>query len=128
MIIGLLNPGDRYHTHSEAFFSGLRGNDRLLTTWPVITECTFALIRNRDALFDWLLASGLQVVDFGLQDLDFMRAWMDRYRDREADFADASLVWLAVKCGTQVIASTDFKDFEAYRLPNRKAFRNLIQR
>ncbi len=93
-----------------------------------MTECTFALERNRAALFDWLLASGIAVVDFGLDDLPVMRAWAATYRDRNVDFADATLVWAATRQRTNLIATTDFNDFEAYRLPNRKAFRNLLAR
>jgi predicted nucleic acid-binding protein len=51
-----------------------------------------------------------------------------RYADREIDFADASLVWLANRRGTTLIATTDFDDFETYRLPNRKSFKLLISR
>lgn len=127
-VIGLLSPTDRHHARAETFFASLRGTDRLFTTWPVITECTFALERNRDAFFDWLLASGITLIDFGLDDLPMMRAWASRYRDRAVDFADATLVWLAVRQRTNLIATTDFNDFETYRLPNRKAFKNLIAR
>jgi predicted nucleic acid-binding protein len=127
-VIGLLNPADRHHARAEAFFASLRGTDRLFTTWPVITECTFALERNRDSFYDWLLASGIVVVDFGLDDVPAMRLWASRYRDRHVDFADATLAWLAIRQRTNLIATTDFNDFETYRLPNRKAFRNLIVR
>ena len=127
-VIGLLSPTDRHHARAEAFFASLRGTDRLFTTWPVITECTFALDRNRDAFFEWLLASGITLVDFALDDVPMMRAWASRYRDRTVDFADATLVWLAGRQRTNLIATTDFNDFETYRLPNRKAFKNLIAR
>jgi len=127
-IVGLLNSRDRFHPQVERFFAEIRGADRLATTWPVVTECTFALVRNRDALFDWLLAGDIEIVDFGLDDVDVMRRWMDRYRDREVDFADASLVWLAARKNTNLIATTDFNDFETYRLFNRQSFRILIER
>jgi uncharacterized protein len=127
-IIGLLNPGDRFHEKCVDFFSSLRGADRLFTTWPVITECSFALLRNREALFDWLFLGGVEVVGFELEDINAMRRWIARYRDREVDFADATLVWLAAKMETSLIATTDFKDFEVYRLPNKKAFRIMIDR
>ena len=127
-VIALLRPTDRHHAQAEAFFRSLHGTDRLFTTWPVVTECTFALERNRDALFDWLLASGITVVDFALDDVALMRAWASRYSDREVDFADATLVWLATRQRTNLIATTDFNDFEAYRLPNRRTFRNLFAR
>jgi hypothetical protein len=38
-----------------------------------------------------------------------------------------TLVWLAGS-ETNLIAATDFNDFETYRLPNRGAFKNLIAR
>ncbi len=127
-IVGLLNPSDRFHSRAENFFAELRGTDRLSTTWPVITECSFALIRNRDALFDWLSSNVMEVIDFALEDLQFMRGLMNQYSDREVDFADASLIWLAGKKQTNLIATTDFNDFETYRLANRKAFKFLIER
>lgn len=127
-IIGLLNPADRFHARAQDFFAKLRASDRLMTTWPVITECTFALVRNRHALFEWMKLSGIEVVDFGVDDLDALQGWMEKYRDRDVDFADATLVWLAVARRTNLIATTDFNDFEVYRLPNRKAFNILIER
>jgi predicted nucleic acid-binding protein len=127
-MIGLLNPADRFHEKAVDFFAGLRGTDRFSTTWPVITECTFALIRNRDALFDWLSSNVMEVVDFALNDLQPMRRWMNQYSDREVDFAHASLIRLATKKQTNLIATIDFNDFETYRLANRKAFKNLIAR
>ena len=127
-IIGLLNPAHRFHDRAHAFFSTLRGTDQLFTTWPVITECTFALIRNRDALFEWLRAGALGVINFGLDELSSIKQVMDCYSDREVDFADASLIWLATEKQTNLIATTDFNDFEAYRIGNKKSFKNLIAR
>lgn len=127
-VVALLNPADRRHAAAREFFAGLRPADRLLTTWPVVTECTFALVRNRAALFKWLGSSGIEVVDFALEHVEWMRKWSERYADREIDFADASLVWLAVRHETNLIATTDFNDFEVYRLPNRRPFKLLIPR
>ena len=103
-----------------------------MTTRPVITECMFALERNRNAFLDWVVQSELAIIDFGMDDLGRMRRWMDSYRDRRIDFADASLVWLATAKRTDRVATTDFNDFEAYRIPARtgkgKPFKLLIAR
>ncbi len=61
-------------------------------------------------------------------DLPAMRMWRERYEDREVDFADQTLVWLGDERRTNLIATTDFDDFEAYRLPNGKPFKILIAR
>ena len=66
-IVALIRERDPAHARVVELFASLRGTDRLITTWPVITECTFALERYRTAFFDWLFASRLEVVDFDLQ-------------------------------------------------------------
>jgi len=125
-VVALLRPGDRLHGNVQKFFAGLRPGDNLLTTWPVVTECAF-LLRNHESLFwDWLSESGVEVVDFALHDIASMRKWRAGYKDREVDFADSTLVWLAQKRRTNLIVTTDFDDFEAYRLQNGKHFKLLL--
>jgi hypothetical protein len=77
----------------------------------------------RQLAWDWLLDSEVQLVDFGLDDLPRMRARRKRHADREVDFSDKTLVWLGDQRRTNLIATTDFDDFEAYRLPNGKPFK-----
>ena len=127
-VVGLLREKDRHHQRAEAFFASLRPSDKLSTTWPVITECGFIMRHDETRFWDWLLDSEIQVVEFGIADIPDMRAWRQRYADREVDFADVSLVWLGDERGTNLIATTDFDDFETYRLPNGKAFKILIAR
>lgn len=93
-----------------------------------MTECFYLLDRSRDVLFDWLASSGIEIIDFRLDELEELRRWMDGYRDREVDFADATLAWLAAEERTTLVATTDFNDFEAYRLPGGRRFRNLVGR
>lgn len=127
-VVALLDATDRHHARALAFFMSVRPNDRLLSTWPVVTECFHMLDRSRDALFDWLASSGIEIIDFRLDELEELRRWMDSYRDREVDFADATLAWLAAEERTTLVATTDFNDFETYRLPGGRRFRNLVAR
>jgi predicted nucleic acid-binding protein len=127
-IVGLLRANDRHHGRAKEFFAALRPTDVLLTTWPVITECAFIMRHQETAYWDWLLDSEIQVVEFALDDVPSMRSWRKHYEDREVDFADASLVWLANERRTQFIATTDFDDFATYRLPSGKPFNFLIKR
>ena len=125
-IVALIRERDPAHARVIELFASLRGTDRLITTWPVITECTFALERHRTAFFDWLFASRLEVVDFDVQAVRAMPEWMKRYRDRQIDFADATLVWLAGARNTDLIVTTDYRDFRTYRLPDGRSFRLLL--
>ena len=109
-----------------ALFASLRGTDQLITTWPVVTECTFALERYRTAFFDWLFESRTEVVEFDFQAVRSMLEWIKGTRDRQIDFADATLVWLAGARNTDLIITTDYRDFRTYRLPNRRSFRLLL--
>jgi len=127
-LVGLLDPKNRYHERAEEFFDSLRPADQLLTSWPVMTECSFLLRHLEDTFWDWLLNSELQIVEFTLADVPGMRAWRAHYADREVDFADATLAWLGDKRHTNLIATTDFDDFQTYRLANRKPFKLLIPR
>ena len=127
-IVGLLRTTDPHHHRAEEFFASLGPTDKLLTTWPVVTECAFIMRRQEDVFWTWLLESELQVENFELEDIPDMRPWRVDYDDREVDFADATLVWVANTRRTNLIATTDFHDFETYRLPNGKRFKNLISR
>lgn len=127
-IVGLLRPTDRHHERVKVFFASLRPTDALLTTWPVITECSFIMRHQEATYWDWLLGSEAQIVDFALDDIPRMREWRGRYEDREVDLADQTLVWLGERRRTNLIATTDFDDFETYRLPSGKPFKILIPR
>ena len=127
-IRALLDPGDKYHGQAVTLFRSLGPADDLLTTWPVITECSFAIERNRAALWQWIHDSGIEVVDFSIQDLPAMLRLTAPYSDRLVDFADATLLWLAMRRHTRRIATTDFNDFETYRLPGKLKFDILFTR
>ena len=127
-VVGLLDHKDRHHLRAETFFDSLRPADQLLSVWPVITECSFLLRHGEDRFWNWLLDSDLQIIDFSVADIPEMRAWRGKYEDREVDFADAALAWLGDQRRTHLIATTDFDDFETYRLPNGKPFKLLIPR
>jgi predicted nucleic acid-binding protein len=127
-VVGLLRPADRHHTRVKTFFASLRPSDALLTTWPVVTECAF-IMRHREADFwDWFLDSEIRLADLAIADIPGFRAWRADYEDREVDFADATLVWAGHQHHTNLIATTDFDDFETYRLPNGKRFKILVAR
>jgi uncharacterized protein len=55
------------------------------------------------------------------------RAWelMRKYSGLPMDFADATLVVLAEEVETDLVFTTDRRDFEIYRIKGRKQFRIL---
>jgi hypothetical protein len=100
---------------------------RLYTTWPVITEvCHFLSATGKAAFLTWIKRGGLAVEPMSVADLDALIALLAKYGDRDMDFADASLVWLADKTGIGDILTIDRKDFGVYRLSSGKPFTQVL--
>jgi hypothetical protein len=50
---------------------------------------------------------------------------MEKYADLPMDFADATLVTLAEELDTDVVLTTDRRDFDVYRIGEKRRFRLL---
>lgn len=124
----MFNKRDR---HRERIVGALElaGGPPLITTWPCVTEAMHVLDRTdlQLALLTFIRRGGALVFDFAAAELEHFEQWMVKYSDRgrRMDFADASLVWLAMEAQTRAILTTDLNDFERYRLPGNKRFEIL---
>jgi predicted nucleic acid-binding protein len=113
---------DPLHHHAVSFLRRYSG--RLITVAAVIVEASFFLsVRSKQPLLDWVHAGGLAVVETPVSAYPDLSAIIGKYEDREIDFADAALVWLADQSGVRSILTVDRADFEVYRLKGRKRFR-----
>lgn len=128
--VALTDRGDRYHQSCKSFFRNNR--DPLITTYAVLVE-TVHLLYNRVGVpmtLAWL--SALRAQNFALFTLNaehFPRliSLMQQYADLPMDLTDASLVILAEHLGHGRIASTDERDFRAYRWKTRHPFVNVLK-
>ena len=123
-LIAFFDRDDAYHGSVKAFMKATPL--KLTTTWPVLTEVC-ALVP-RLAAFDFMdfaCRGGVDVEDVDVSDLSSIVALSRKYVDLPMDFADASLVVLAIKRNVDVIVSLD-RDFDVYRLAHKKSFRNLF--
>lgn len=123
-LIALFDRDDHHHERVKAFLRGRRL--KLLTTWPVLTEVC-ALLPGAAALdfLEYVCRSGVEVARPDTGDLPAILSLSRKYADRPMDFADASLVVLAMRTGTDAIVSLD-RDFEIDRRAHRKFFKNLL--
>jgi predicted nucleic acid-binding protein len=123
-LIALFDRDDAYHDSVKAFLKA--SPLKLTTTWPVLTEVC-ALLPQLPAFdfVDFACRGGVAVEDLDAADLSAMLALSRKYADVPMDFADASLVVLAMKRGIDVIVSLD-QDFDIYRLAYKKSFKNLL--
>ncbi|OFZ89076.1 MAG: hypothetical protein A2V78_03645 [Betaproteobacteria bacterium RBG_16_64_18] len=123
--VAWLNARDKHHARAVAFFKSRR--ERMVTTWPVITEvCHLAPQPARAAFLRWIAAGGASVFHLPDEQSAALADLIDQYDDLPMDLADASLVWLSRNLGTALIATMDRTDFSVYRGAGGRRFRNLF--
>jgi len=122
-LIALFDGSDQYHSAAIRFVE--RNRLRLITNLPVITEVVYVLDFSAEAQRDFLFwAQQAMTIDIGtVNDLDRIRAILEKYADLPADFADASLVALCERLKIWHVASVD-KDFTIYRSRDKRRFSN----
>ncbi len=123
-LITLLDRSQRNHDAFAAFFDGWHG--AVVSTEAVLTEASHLLggaQGGRTACLDFFLAGGATLVPQSRAALGRCRELVERYRNVPMDYADATLVVLAEDLDTDLVFTTDEKDFSIYRIGKRRRFR-----
>jgi uncharacterized protein len=95
----------------------------LHTVEPVLTEAAFFLpARLRPVLADLARAGTLQLHHPDESGYLRIAALLRKYADRDPDWADIALVWLAEHTGITRIATLDVANFSVYRIHGRRRF------
>jgi len=128
--LALANRKDAHHESAVRALHAI-GNERLIVTWPVLTEtCYLLLDRLGPAAQSKLLAShAAGAFDIAAPEIhppDRIVPLMEKYETLPMDLADATLVLLAEWLGHGRILSVDRRDFGAYRWKSRHPFKNLL--
>lgn len=128
-LIGLFDDRDPLHQQCRDFLRDYRG--RFLTSEAVLTE-TLALLSVGQQLrcLDWLgdaAQIGLLVVDRTPLDFRAVEKLVRKYADQPMDFADASVVLLAMRAGIREILTADRRDFSVYKLGRKTRFVDLLR-
>ena len=125
-LVALIDRSDPRNHDCESLFRELASP--VYTTWLVITEAAWLLRRTHRGPQSVLalLESGL-IVCFELDPdaAEWMRAFLDRYADLRPQLADASLVYVAERLGTDVVFTLDRRDFVVFRNSSGRPFRLL---
>lgn len=126
-LIGLFDDTDPLHPRCREFLRDYRG--RFLTTEAVLTEA-LALLSTQQQLrcLAWLgdaAQAGLLVVDREPLDFRAVEKLARKYAE-PMDFADASVVLLAMRSGVREILTSDRRDFAVYRLGGRMRFVDVL--
>ena len=122
-LVSLLDRSQRRHREFANFFQSWQ--QEVATTEAVLTEATHLLARAAGgsvACLDFVLSGGAILVPSSAATLRRARELMVQYADCPMDFADSTLVVLAEDLKTNIILTTDRRDFSVYRIGNRKRF------
>jgi predicted nucleic acid-binding protein len=112
---------DPLHRNAASFLRGYAGG--LVTVAPVIVETSFFLTAQaKQRLIGWVTSGGISIVDVPVSSYSDLGAIIAKYADRDIDFADAALVWLANQASLRGILTTDEADFSVYRLRGGRRF------
>jgi predicted nucleic acid-binding protein len=129
-ILALLDRTDRWHEACVDAFRQLRLP--LLTSEAVLTE-VFHLVGDTrtemEAAWKFIRSGALVLGTIEHAELTHLHGLMSRYWDRgidrNMDFADATLVYLAKRESLSVILTVDHADFATYRIEGKRQFRVL---
>ena len=127
-LVSLLDRSQNHHRPCAELLAEWRGP--VVSTEAILTESTHLLGRvhgGRDACLEFFLAGGVTLIPSSLSSLRRCQALMRKYADLPMDFADATLVVLAEELGTDLVFTTDHRDFEVYRASGNRRFRILPQ-
>jgi hypothetical protein len=122
-LVCLLDRSQGAHREFVDFFDAW--TDQIVTPEAVLTEATHLLARvhgGTAACLDFVLSGGAVLVPAGSISVRRARELMLQYADCPMDFADATLVVLAEDLNTNVVLTTDRRDFSVYRIGGRKRF------
>jgi len=123
-LVSLLDRTQRDHQACTRFFESWEGS--VLSSEAVLTEATHLLggiPGGRRACLDFFLAGGAVLVPATPASLRRARELINQYASLPMDYADATLVVLAEEIGSDVIFTTDRRDFGVYRIRGRRPFR-----
>ena len=120
-LVSLFDPTERYCRQARTFLQSNRLP--LVTVAPVIVEsCFFLTPKQKQTLLEWVQRSALAVVELPVATYPAISTVIAKYADRDIDFADAALVWLAGQTDVRSVLTMDEKDFGVYRLKGGKRF------
>ena len=90
---------------------------------PVIVEtCHFLAPEGKVRLLEWVQRGAVAVAEVPVSAYADIRILIRRYADRNIDFADAAIVWLAEQTGCRSVLTVDERDFSVFRLRKGRRF------
>ena len=118
--VALIDKSESKHDLCVQWLKNYSG--RLYSTEAVLTEVLYLLnfsIKAQTAAIDFILQSVVDIIPSSIESLRKAKNLIKKYSDLPMDYADATIVCLAMDTGIYHIITFDQKDFNIYRIKNK---------
>lgn len=119
-LVALFRRRDRLRSAARNFLVATKAP--LATVAPVIVEaCFFLAAEEKRNLLEWVKRGALDVREVPVEAYPKIAWLIGKYADRDPDFTDMALLWLAQTGGCHRVLTVDAGDFSVYRGKSGKA-------
>ena len=118
--IALIDRSESKHDMCVQWLKNYSG--KLYSTEAVLTEVLYLLnfsVKAQTAAIDFVLKSVVEIIPSSVESLKKAKNLIKKYSDLPMDYADATIVCLAMDTGIHDIITFDQKDFNIYRVKKR---------
>lgn len=114
---------DRSESKHDICVEWLKGHSgRLYSTEAILTEVLYLLnfsTKAQIAAIDFVLESVVEIIPSSVESMKQSKDLIRKYSDLPMDYADATIVCLAMDSGINNVITLDRKDFSIYRIKNK---------
>jgi predicted nucleic acid-binding protein len=115
--VALIDRSKATHDRCVKWFKQYTG--KMYSTEAVLTEVLYLLnfaVDAQTAAMDFVLESVVELIPVGIESLNRVKSVMLKYADVPMDYADATIVCLAMETGIRNVITLDKKDFSIYKI------------
>jgi len=121
--VALIDRSESMHNSCVQWLKSYSG--KLYSTEAVLTEVLYLLnfsVKAQTAAIDFVLKSVVEIIPSSIESLKKAKNLIKKYSDLPMDYADATIVCIAMDTGIHNIITFDQKDFNIYRLKKNQPF------
>lgn len=118
--VALIDRSESKHDFCVEWLKNYSG--KLYSTEAVLTEVLYLLnfsVKAQTAAIDFVLKTVVEIIPSSIESLKKAKNLIKKYSDLPMDYADATIVCLAMDTGIYDIVTFDQKDFSIYRAKNK---------
>lgn len=121
--VALIDRSESKHDICVRWLKNFSG--KLYSTESVLTEVLYLLnfsVKAQTAAIDFVLKSVVEIIPSSVESMKKVKILIKKYSDLPMDYADATIVCLAIDTGIYNIITLDQRDFNIYRFKKKQSF------